>query len=70
MRCNSEPLFSPSQPAGYLEANNINTANHPMEGDRNNWTSYSSSGVYSSDNSESIDEDLPTRMSTPLSMPE
>ena len=70
MRCNSEPLFSPSQSAGYLEANNMNTANHPMEGDRNNWTSYSSSGVYSSDNSESIDEDLPTRMSTPLSMPE
>ncbi len=70
MRCNSEPLF-PLKPSGNLEANNIDIANnYSMEEDGNNWTANSTSGVYSSDNSESIDEDLPAIMSTPLSLPE
>lgn len=69
MRCNSEPLF-PSKSSGNLEVDNLNIANYSMEEDGNNWTSNSTSGVYSSDNSESIDEDLPAIMSTPLSLPE
>lgn len=69
MRCNSEPLF-PLKSSGNLEVDNLNIANYSMEEDGNNWTSNSTSGVYSSDNSESIDEDLPAIMSSPLGMPE
>lgn len=69
MRCNSDPLFC-SNSSGNAEGNNLNIANDSVESGGNEWASYSSSGAYSSDNSESIDEDLPARMSTPLSSPD